>query len=202
MVVLLPKKADGLTALETSLTADKLDGWLAKLGHQRVAISLPRFKLACKFELSETLKALGMKDAFDEKADFSGISGGRRFSISAVIHQAFVDVNEEGTEAAAATAVVGLRAMAIVKEEPPIEFRADHPFLFLIRDVRSGSILFSGGHEPEGLRAQTLTSTGAPPPSALRRAASMKATISRVSRRSIGNCRVSNMPTIFLSNSR
>jgi serpin B len=144
MVVLLPKKPDGLAALEASLSASKLDGWIAKLANNQVEVSLPRFKLEVGFELSRTLKSLGMVQAFGAGADFSGMTTDRRLYISAVIHKAFVDVNEEGTEAAAATAVNMVRTLAKVRPKPPVVFRTDHPFLFLIRDNRSGSILFVG----------------------------------------------------------
>ena len=89
------------------------------------------------------LSAMGMPVAFGGDADFSGINGKRDLFISAVIHKAFVDVNEEGTEAAAATAVVMGRAAA-ARPEPIVSFRADHPFVFLIRDIRTESILFLG----------------------------------------------------------
>jgi serine protease inhibitor len=139
MVVLLPKKRDGLTALEKSLSRENLDRWLGLLGPQPVRLSLPRFKLERRFELSRTLQAMGMIDAFAAgKADFSGMTGNRELFISLVIHQAEVEVNEEGTEASAATAVVHKRGA------PPTAFVADHPFLFLIRDRQSGSILFMG----------------------------------------------------------
>jgi serpin B len=85
-----------------------------------------------------------MPSAFGSEADFSGMTTDRRLAISAVVHKAFADVNEEGTEAAAATAVAMLRMSVRVPNKPPVVFRADHPFLFLIRDVRSGSILFMG----------------------------------------------------------
>jgi serpin B len=86
---------------------------------------------------------MGMTDAFSTSADFSGLDGARDLFISAVIHKAFVDVNEEGTEAAAATAV-GVSALAVMRPIANVVFRADHPFLFLIRDVHSGSVLFLG----------------------------------------------------------
>lgn len=143
MVVLLPKTREGLKQLEAALTADVLDGWLDQLADQEVLVSLPRFKLTSLFQLNETLQALGMVDAFAPgRADFSGLAGkaGELF-ISAAIHKAFVEVNEEGTEAAAATAVA--IAMTSVRPPPPV-FRADHPFLFLIRERRAGSILFIG----------------------------------------------------------
>ncbi|MBV8229818.1 MAG: hypothetical protein JO329_07530, partial [Planctomycetaceae bacterium] len=89
------------------------------------------------------LSAMGMPDAFDlDRADFSGMTRGRDLYISAVIHKAFVEVNEEGTEAAAATGVV--MSVRAVRPEPVASFRADHPFAFLIRDRRTGSLLFMG----------------------------------------------------------
>ena len=98
-----------------------------------------------QFELQDTLGAMGMTLAFDARADFSGMTGDREFSISAAIHRAYIDVNEEGTEAAAATAVVVMRSMMAGMQQPaPPVFRADHPFIFLIRDNRSGGILFMG----------------------------------------------------------
>jgi serpin B len=142
MVALLPKKVDGLAELEQKLTEANLKGWLSKLHKQEVQVALPQFKMTKKFSLNDALKALGMRRAFiPGGADFTGMSGsGKKLFISAVVHKAFVDVNEEGTEAAAATAVVfpGLSARIT-----PV-FRADHPFVFLIRDNRSGSVLFMG----------------------------------------------------------
>jgi len=143
MVVLLPRSKDGLTPFESSLTSAKLETWLSKLSPRRVDVSLPKFKLAAESELKEPLSELGMPIAFDlRKADFSGMTGTREFAISAVVHKAFVEVEERGTEAAAATGVVMSRAL--VAPTPPVVFRADHPFFFLVRDTRSGSILFLG----------------------------------------------------------
>ena len=142
MVVLLPKATDGLPAFEKTLTQAKLDAWLAALRPREVVVFLPKFKMTSQFELSETLGSMGMPLAFSPAADFSGMTGKRDLMISNVIHKAFVDVNEEGTEAAAATAVVvGLTSAA---PTPVTIFRADHPFVFLIRDRRSDSILFIG----------------------------------------------------------
>jgi serpin B len=143
MVVLLPKKADGLAEFEDSLTAERLSAWLAKLRPHRVDVALPRFKVEARFELEKVLPEMGMPLAFTPSADFSGMNGKRDLFISAVIHKAFADVNEEGTEAAAATAVVITRAMAVAPE-PAVVFRTDHPFVFLIRHNRSGSLLFLG----------------------------------------------------------
>jgi serpin B len=109
-----------------------------------IILTLPKFKMTSQFELAGALNALGMKQAFQEgAADFSGMTGKRDLWISAAVHKAFVDVNEEGTEAAAATAI-GMRSMAMAYEPPPIVFRVDHPFVFFIRDNRSGAILFMG----------------------------------------------------------
>ncbi len=142
MVIFLPKAVDGLAQLESSLERTKLESWLARLSAMRVHVSLPRFKLKESFELRDPLAALGMPVAFGSGADFSGMTGTRDFAISAVVHQAYVEAEERGTEAAAATAVVMSRAAMVAA--PPQEFRADHPFLFLIRDNRTGSILFLG----------------------------------------------------------
>jgi serpin B len=141
MAVLLPKEADGLPKLEQELSPENLARWLGEAREQDVVVFLPRFRMTSLFRLDGTLTAMGMPDAFSRKSDFSGMDGTRDLYIGAVIHKAFVDVNEEGTEAAAATAVVmQLRSMP----KPSPVFRADHPFVFLIRENRTGSILFMG----------------------------------------------------------
>jgi len=143
MVIFLPNKVDGLRKFERKLDTKNLNKWLGKLKEQKVIVGLPRFKFTTdSIELAEILKAMGMTDAFGGRADFSGMTGKKELFISNVIHKAFVEVNEEGTEAAAATAVVMKRLS--VPEKPIPVFRADHPFLFLIRDVRTGNILFMG----------------------------------------------------------
>ena len=143
-VVLLPDEIDGLAALEQKLSYESLTRWTNGLQKRKVQVFLPRFKLTSTFSLSTVLAAMGMPLAFDEKhADFTGISTQEPLYISAVLHKAFVDVNEEGTEAAAATGVVIAARAAMITTEPPL-FRADHPFLFLIVDNRTKSILFLG----------------------------------------------------------
>ena len=146
MIVLLPNDVAGLAALEQSITAAKLKEWLGQLRPvHEVVLTLPRFKMTQQFSLAGTLSAMGMVSAFNKAAaDFTGIVEKRDLYLSAVIHKAFVDVNEEGTEAAAATAVIAARATAVMRTQPPIVFRADHPFVFLIRDNKSGGILFLG----------------------------------------------------------
>ena len=143
MVVLLPSKVDGIGELEQELTVPNLAKWTAPLSKQKVQVFLPTFKVTSEFSLGDTLGAMGMPDAFIYgQADFSGMDGTRDLFISKVVHKAYVDVDEEGTEAAAATAVVMTLAAAMPAE--PLVFRADHPFLFLIRDNPTGSILFLG----------------------------------------------------------
>jgi len=149
MLILLPDSVDGLPALEHSLTASNLDKWTQALGYEHeVIVSLPRFKITQQFELSSTLESLGMKSAFDpDAADFSAMTGDKTLDISAAIHKAYIDLDENGTEAAAATAVIIEMATAMAPQfapPPPIYFTADHPFLFLIRDNASGAILFMG----------------------------------------------------------
>jgi serpin B len=141
MTVLLPRKMDGLSDLEKALTPGALKGWLKGLRMQKVVVSLPSFEMTSEFELGKVLKAMGMGRAFSN-ADFSGMTGDKDLAISEVVHKAYVKVNEEGTEAAAATAVM-MRATAVMPTRTP-EFKADHPFLFLIRDVKTNSILFVG----------------------------------------------------------
>jgi serpin B len=141
MILLMPKKADGLAEMEKELTAINLKKWLGKLSDHQVQITLPKFKITAEFHLNNVLKQLGIKDAFErQRADFSGMTTRDKLFISHVVHKAFVDVNEAGTEAAAATAVV----MDRLSLPPPGIFNADHPFIFLIRDARTGSILFMG----------------------------------------------------------
>lgn len=139
MLIFLPREADGLGAFEQSLTAGALQEHVSSLRKQMVVVNLPRFKTTAEFELQDVLAAMGMPRAFSTEADFSGMSGQADLFISAVVHKAFVEVDEKGTEAAAATGVVMRK-----KAEHPARFRADHPFLFLILDERNGAILFIG----------------------------------------------------------
>lgn len=153
MLVLLPVRKDGLQHLERTLTARELCDCVARMGVREVELFLPRFTLSWgTVDLSEQFAALGMTQAFTPAhADFSGINGQKpphedSLFISAVYHKAFAEVNEEGTEAAAASAVLTPPTAAPGAFKPPSVpiFRADHPFLFAIRDRRSGTILFLG----------------------------------------------------------
>lgn len=142
LVVLLPKERDGLAALEAELDAERLGALLGELREEEVVVTFPRFTFSSQFSLAETLAAMGMPTAFTERADFSAMCAGPEpIWIGAVIHKAFVEVNEEGTEAAAATAVTMTRATALPRTTT---FVADHPFVFLIRDRVTGAVLFLG----------------------------------------------------------
>ncbi len=139
MVLVVPDERDGLAAVEKRLPGE-LDRWLARLESGEVDLYMPRFKATFSTSLNEVLKSLGMARAFTDKADFSGISAVPIY-ISEAIHKAFVDVNEEGTEAAAATAIMMNTADATPRNAT---VRADHPFIYLIRERASGAILFMG----------------------------------------------------------
>lgn len=144
MLVILPK-SNNIAELENSLTITNFDKWRNELKPQRVKVYIPKFRYQSTSSLREDLKSMGMPTAFSwPGADFSGIDGTNMLCISEVIHSAFIEVNEEGTEASAATAVVE-RLGASFAEAParPI-FKADHPFVFLIKDENTGSILFMG----------------------------------------------------------
>lgn len=146
MLIVLPKSTTGLAAIESGLSQTSLAEWTGKLETREVIVHLPKFKITWGTEdLTDSLKTLGMKDAFDKNsADFSGMDGNPHgLCIGAVLHKAFIDVKEEGTEAAAATAVVMMTG-AVAPETPTPMFLADHPFLFLIQDNRTGTILFMG----------------------------------------------------------
>ncbi len=152
MVVVLPRSIAGLASLEKDLNVGKLDDWMSEIDSapaQNTELYLPKFKFATGYDLVQACNTLGMKDAFDTTgaADFSGMGWPKgRLWISQIKHKAFVEVNEEGTEAAAATAVE--MATKSISFDPV--FRADHPFIFIIRENTTGSILFMGRMvEPE-----------------------------------------------------
>lgn len=140
MVIILPQELDGLPAVEAGLTADKLDKWLARIDSAKPSLQdelqLPRMQFDSSYDLVDPLKALGMKVPFSI-ANFTGMSD-KGLKISDVVHKTFVKVDEKGTEAAAATGIV------VTTERDHWEFRANHPFLFLIRDKPTGAILFMG----------------------------------------------------------
>jgi serpin B len=138
MTIIVP---EDLAGFEETLSPAGLAGITDSLEEAQVSLTLPRFGIETRAELADVLAALGMPSAFDDRADFSGITTAERLEISDVVHQANIDVDEKGTEAAAATAVV-MRATAAPAE--PVTMRVDRPFLFAVRDVPTGAILFLG----------------------------------------------------------
>ena len=145
MIILLPRSINDQEEIEVSLTREKMDLLIQQLQKQMVKVFVPRFEIIEQINVEEILKRLGMIDAFDRiKADFSGMTEKEGLQIDSIVHKAFVEVNEEGTEAAAATAMTFI-GMGLPKKQKPIPiFRADHPFIFFIRDLKTKSILFMG----------------------------------------------------------
>lgn len=147
MAIVLPKLLDGLAALENSLTSESLLAWIQNAAPQKAELHLPRWKSNSAFEFSKTLSILGMPLAFDgQRADLSGIAGNEDLFVSAVLQNASIDVEEKGTEAAAATAAV-LKSISktVVPPTGPVVFRADHPFLYMILyNCAEKPILFMG----------------------------------------------------------
>lgn len=145
MTIVLPREREGLSAVEAQLDAARFESWIGSLEARRVELALPKLRLAPEStSLSDVLRALGMPRAFTRDADFSGMVSPPRpaLYLADVFHEAFIEVDEKGTEAAAATAAVIALTSARVEPEAPIPFRAEHPFLLFVRDVQSGAILF------------------------------------------------------------
>ena len=140
MVILLPE-AGQFEVFEEGLQAQQVDAIINDLQDTQVALTMPKFEFDSEFSLKDTLAGMGMPIAFSSAADFSGMTGNPELFISDVFHKAFVSVDESGTEAAAATAVIG-KLTAV--PEPPVEVTIDRPFIFLIRDIDTGAILFVG----------------------------------------------------------
>lgn len=147
LAVFLPRARDGLAAFERGLMGNTLDRWLIDLDsadYARLAIVLPKVEMRTDYDLVPQLQALGLHQAFTDSADFSGVTEQEALAVSAVIHKTFLAIDEEGTEAAAVTAI-DMRATAMpMPEAPPIEFRADHPFFIVLRHKPTGTRLFMG----------------------------------------------------------
>lgn len=146
MTLAVPSVRDGLGGLESSLTSDGLSNQLEAMKYERVQLSLPKFKLEPKtsLTLSTVLKSLGLKRAFTDDAEFEGMVAPEddRLKIDEVFHNGFIAVDEKGTEAAAATAVVMMRAGSVPSE--PVKVDVDRPFMFVISDTQTGAIMFMG----------------------------------------------------------
>jgi serine protease inhibitor len=157
MVLVVPQDLDGLAAVEKQLTAETVAAWLGAIEAREMHVAMPKFRLETDYKMKPTLEALGMSQAFDsEKATLDGMvtAGSAGLFISGVIHKAFVEVTEKGTEAAAATAVFGIFGAAPRTRPFTPTIRADRPFLFAIRDVQTGTILFLGRFiDPTGTAA-------------------------------------------------
>lgn len=140
MVVFLPEDKVSMGKLEQSLTAEQYNSWLSGMSVKEISLSLPKFKTTAEFELSDVLKKMGMPHPFSLSADLSGMTGKKDLMIDKVIHKAFVEVSEKGTEAAAATAVViRLKSLPVTTE-----FNANRPFIFIIKENKYDNILFMG----------------------------------------------------------
>ena len=143
MMIILPKDKETFADVEKNISSEYINEMRWKMTRTEVELYLPRFKFAVSHELNSSLKSMGMPLAFSDNADFSGMTGKKDLKIGYAIQKAFIDVSEEGTEAAAATAVVMAFRSAAVRQRPEV-FRADKPFIFLIRDAKTGLILFIG----------------------------------------------------------
>jgi serpin B len=144
LLIVMPE-AGGMAELERSLSRERLGGWVAGLRHGEVDLTMPRFESGSQVELSEVLSAMGMPGAFlDAYADFSGMTGRRDLRIDKVIHEANITLDETGTEAAAATAVVMVRITSAGPDPEPVRIVIDRPFVYLVRDRVTGSVLFMG----------------------------------------------------------
>ena len=143
MIVLLPKANDGLPAVEKTLDAKLLDRVTGDFKPQQVNVTLPKFKANQTLPLNSTLADLGIHKAFTHEADFSGMTGSPDLYLSSAIHKAFIAVDEDGTEAAAATGMM-MNTMAFIVPPPAINFTADHPFILLLTDTKTGVVLFIG----------------------------------------------------------
>ena len=143
MVIFLPNNKDGIAEFEKSVDYNYYQKVIDAFKSNEVRTSIPKFQITCKFTLAKTLSTMGMGVAFTGAADFSGMTGNRDFFISKVIHQSFINVDEKGTEAAAATVVMMDKSAMRIPNEVRV-FKADHPFLFVIKENSTGSILFMG----------------------------------------------------------
>jgi serpin B len=141
MIIILPKE-NNITIAEKQISAVNLLDWKNNLVEKEIDIlQIPKFKLETKYSLNGILSDMGMTDAFSPGvADFSGMDGTNDLFISIVLHKAFIEVNEEGTEAAAATAII----IGVTAIQEPTTFIADHPFIFLIQQKETGAVLFMG----------------------------------------------------------
>lgn len=142
-IAIVPKERFGLSKIESGFSINKLDGWLAEMQSQKVILTFPKFKMTSSFDLTSILMNLGIVAAFSEGADFSEINGDNSLMLSSVLHKAYLSVDEKGSEAVAATAVaIGVKA--VLEPVKPLALEVNRPFMFLIIDRTTDSILFIG----------------------------------------------------------
>lgn len=144
MLVVLPNDIDGLPALENSLAPAKLAQWRSELIYHTVEVYFPRLKIEETLVLSNSLKAMGMARAFSEKADLSGMTTAEKLLLSDVVQKSYVDITEQGTEAAAVTGIMAAALGIDPEPPPPPVFKADHPFFFFILEQSTGLAVFMG----------------------------------------------------------
>lgn len=142
MVILLPKTTS-LQDLETSLTWENWKEWMRQLKSQSVSLKIPQFRIERRYDLRNPLKTLGVNLIFTPEADFSGMTGQKGLFVNKAVNKTTIRIDEKGTEATSATGVI-LKPTAVQESQPPYEFTADHPFLFIIWDKKTESILFIG----------------------------------------------------------
>ena len=143
MLVILPHQRYGISDVEKDLRAEKLDQWVKNLQNTRVIVTIPKFKILQSANLNDVLSKQGMELPFSDQADFSGISGVKGLKIGNVLHKVYLSVDETGSEAAAATAI-GMNTTAVLEQKTSVIFQADHPFIYIIVEKTTGTILFIG----------------------------------------------------------
>ena len=143
LAILLPREIDGLADLEKVFSIENWTDWNAKLKSSHAELFLPRQKITEKFVLNPLMEKLGMHRAFTSAADFSGISAQQELFISKAVHEAFLRIDEKGSEAAAATGI-SMNVTAVLEAEKPLVVKVDHPFLFVLFEKTTGTILLMG----------------------------------------------------------
>ncbi len=143
MYVLLPQKRDGLKDVEKKITWAEIENYTGSLLSKEVDVYFPKFRMSLEYELQKLMRRMGMVEAFSKSADFSLMNSKKELYISAIIHKTFIEVDEAGTEAAAATAVV-MRMKSAMPDQNFATFRADHPFFYFIKEKSTGTVLFAG----------------------------------------------------------
>jgi len=143
MLLVLPKSRDGMRDLEKKLTGQQLRDILSRLQSKKVNVQLPKFQVRSHVDLKQMLTKMGLETLFSRTADFSRMSE-QRLTIDSGVHEAYISVDENGTEGAAATGFAGRAMASIGHDEPTTDFKADHPFLYAVVHKQTGAIVFLG----------------------------------------------------------